>query len=222
MTARKRKRAKVEEDKVNLESDEAAQRKKQAVTKVTEHQRMLLGLLVFDVWSSLLAAPAGVALQATLANSAVEAERQLAHDVQYCITSLPSNTDEWIRLFISCVQDMDRVGVVISDMSLSCAPIIYANTGFLAISGYRLEEIVGVSCRFMQGAQTDPEAVEVIRDSIRSGTQAHVRLLNYRKDGSAFINMLSLRPIYDRDGHFVSWFQYRSKLWNLSAAWHLC
>lgn len=57
--------------------------------------------------------------------------------------------------------------------------------------------------RTVQGPNTDPESVAAIAEAMRTGTQAHVRLLNYRKDKSEFNNMLSLRPIFDRDGHMV-------------------
>lgn len=164
---------------------------------------MLLHMLIFDAWHDLIASPTGATLQATLAESEVEADQRLSQQIKYCITSLPSNTDEWIRLFISCIQDLDGIGVIICDMSLSYAPIIYANSGFQSMTGYSLEEVVGRSCRFLQGPKSDPEAIEAIRDSIRSGTQTDVRLINYRKNGSTYLNMLSLRPIFDQDGHFV-------------------
>ena len=149
--------------------------------KLSAHHRMLLYMLVFDVWRDLLVSSAGSELQASLAASAVEAEQELGRQLAYCITSLPSDTDQWIRLFISCVQDLDRIAVVVCDMSCCEAPILYANAGFTKMTKFALEEVVGRSCRFMQGPDSDPEAVEAIRDSIRSGTQAHVRLLNYRK-----------------------------------------
>ena len=41
---------------------------------------------------------------------------------------------------------------------------------------------------------------------MRSGTSAHVRLLTYRKDASVFLNMLSLRPLFDEEGHLVFMF----------------
>ena len=54
--------------------------------------------------------------------------------------------------------------------------------------------------RFLQGEGTDPKEVEVIRDSVKKGTTCSVRLLNYRKDGSPFWNLLTMTPIKTDDG----------------------
>ena len=52
----------------------------------------------------------------------------------------------------------------------------------------------------MQGPLTDKKAVADIRGAVSKGTEATVRLLNYRKDGSMFWNMLSIAPMNDADG----------------------
>ena len=73
--------------------------------ELLEHQRMLLHLLIFDAWHDFLASAAAATLQCGLASSeAGEAEQKLGQQVGYCIKSLPTNTDEWMRLFISCIQ----------------------------------------------------------------------------------------------------------------------
>ena len=54
--------------------------------------------------------------------------------------------------------------------------------------------------RFLQGEGTDPKEVQIIRDSVKNGTTCSVRLLNYRKDGSPFWNLLTMTPIKTDDG----------------------
>ena len=54
--------------------------------------------------------------------------------------------------------------------------------------------------RFLQGEGTDPKEVAIIRDSVKHGTSCSVRLLNYRKDGSPFWNLLTMTPIKTDDG----------------------
>ena len=88
-------------------------------------------------------------------------------------------------------------------MSLATAPIIHTNTGFQSMTGYGLEEMVGRSCRFLQGPKTDPSSVAVIKEAMSTGSPCHVRMLNYRKDGTMFNNMLTFRPIFDSEGHMV-------------------
>lgn len=54
--------------------------------------------------------------------------------------------------------------------------------------------------RFLQGEGTDPKEVQKIRDAIKKGEACSVRLLNYRKDGTPFWNLLTVTPIKTPDG----------------------
>jgi PAS domain S-box-containing protein len=82
-------------------------------------------------------------------------------------------------------------------------PIIYANKGFEAFSGYTRQEIIGKNCRFMQLSSRTKrdvpkqESAQVIRNAIAAKLPCVVDLLNYKKDGSRFFNRLSLRPVFD-------------------------
>ncbi|CAD7702361.1 unnamed protein product [Ostreobium quekettii] len=54
--------------------------------------------------------------------------------------------------------------------------------------------------RFLQGEGTDPKDVAKLRDSVKNGTHVSVRLLNYRRDGTPFWNLLTMTPIKGDDG----------------------
>mmetsp|Transcript_18646 Transcript_18646/g.56351 ORF Transcript_18646/g.56351 Transcript_18646/m.56351 type:complete len:723 (+) Transcript_18646:282-2450(+) len=89
---------------------------------------------------------------------------------------------------------------VVADATLPDCPLVYASEGFLQMSGYTADEVLGHNCRFLQGEGTDPKEVAIIRDSVKHGTSCSVRLLNYRKDGSPFWNLLTMTPIKTDDG----------------------
>ncbi len=76
------------------------------------------------------------------------------------------------------------------------------------------------ACRFLQGKDTDKEAVDNIRQAIRSGNETTVRILNYKKSGKPFWNMFTLAPMADVDGtpRFLIGVQVRK--W--SRAMHVC
>ena len=95
-------------------------------------------------------------------------------------------------------------GVTISDCSLPNNPIIYANEGFERITGYSISDVVGRNCRFLQGAETDPETIEEIRRGIRENRETTVEILNYRKDGTPFWNRLSIDPVRDSKGRVTN------------------
>lgn len=55
-------------------------------------------------------------------------------------------------------------------------------------------------CRFLQGKDTDEQAVKDIRHAIQEASETTVRLLNYKKSGKPFWNMFTLAPMADVDG----------------------
>ena len=70
-------------------------------------------------------------------------------------------------------------GITISDLRLPDNPLIYVNHGFMEITGYPREESIGRNCRYLQGPDTDPEAIAEIRTAIAERRPCVVELLNY-------------------------------------------
>ena len=83
-------------------------------------------------------------------------------------------------------------------------PIVYASQGFLALTGYTLDQVLGRNCRFLQGPATDPKTVARIRKGIEHGEDTTVCLLNYRADGSTFWNQFFIAALRDGDGNVVN------------------
>nr|AML79174.1 putative LOV domain-containing protein [Schizolaena sp. BC-2016] len=89
---------------------------------------------------------------------------------------------------------------VVADATKPDYPVMYASAGFFKMTGYSSKEVIGRNCRFLQGAGTDPEDVAKIKEALQSGTSYCGRLLNYKKDGTPFWNLLTISPIKDEDG----------------------
>nr|AML79134.1 putative LOV domain-containing protein [Phaeoceros carolinianus] len=93
---------------------------------------------------------------------------------------------------------------LISDPQLPDHPIVYASEGFCVMSGFSTDELVGHTCRFLEGPDTDIRTILEIRDAIRDERPCRVRMLNYTKHGKALWNLLHLAPLYSRaDGRVV-------------------
>ncbi len=101
-------------------------------------------------------------------------------------------------------------GIVIVDAMQPDFPIIFANRGFESITGYSLSETTGRNCRFLQGDNTDPIHVGMIRDAIGESRDITVELLNYRKDGMSFWNMISITPVWDEAGQLTHYVGFQS------------
>lgn len=80
-------------------------------------------------------------------------------------------------------------------------PIIYASEEFYRLTGYGRDDVIGQNCRFLQGANTKRESVARLRESLQNGKQSCETLLNYRRDGRPFINLLMIAPLHDDKGN---------------------
>ena len=113
--------------------------------------------------------------------------------------------DDGTDPFVAAVR-ATRMPMVITDPRQADNPIVFANDSFCRLTGYAREEIVGRNCRFLQGPDTDPEAVEQIRQAVNDRKSIQVDLRNYRKNGEPFWNRLLLGPVRGADGEVAYFF----------------
>jgi PAS domain S-box-containing protein len=119
--------------------------------------------------------------------------------------------------FIKALQTAQQ-NFVVTDPSLPDNPIVYATQGFLNLTGYTLDQVLGRNCRFLQGPETDPKAVEKIRRSIEEGTDMSVCLLNYRVDGTTFWNQFFIAALRDAAGNITNYVGVQCKVSDQYAA----
>lgn len=74
-------------------------------------------------------------------------------------------------------------------------PIVFASDGFVKVTGYTRREIIPRNCRFLQGRDSDRTSVKRIRESINSRDESVELLLNYRKSGEPFWNLLYISTV---------------------------
>uniref|UniRef100_A0A7R9WT84 LOV domain-containing protein n=1 Tax=Craspedostauros australis TaxID=1486917 RepID=A0A7R9WT84_9STRA len=119
--------------------------------------------------------------------------------------------------FIKALQTAQQ-NFVVTDPSLPDNPIVYASQGFLNLTGYSLDQILGRNCRFLQGPETDPKAVERIRHAIEQGNDLSVCLLNYRVDGTTFWNQFFIAALRDAAGNITNFVGVQCKVSDQYAA----
>lgn len=94
------------------------------------------------------------------------------------------------------VLEKTQLVFIISDPDLPDNPIIYANRGFTELTGYENNEVIGYNCRFLQGDDTSAETIKKLRDAVAKREPVSVEILNYKKTGEPFWNLLHIDPIY--------------------------
>ena len=116
-----------------------------------------------------------------------------------------AGTDGGIDPFPAAVR-ATRMPMVITNPRLPDNPIVFANDSFCRLTGYNRDEIVGHNCRFLQGLETDPDAVARLREAIAAPRAIEIDLRNYRKDGTPFWNRLLMAPVNDASGQLAYFF----------------
>ena len=81
-------------------------------------------------------------------------------------------------------------------------PLILVNRAFCDLTGYDAEDVVGKNCRFLQGEKTTEAQRSKLRSFIDDESQNSGRfpVLNYRKDGTPFLNLVFMTRLKDRRG----------------------
>jgi len=138
--------------------------------------------------------------------SQVQSDEQLALVVFLRLDPLDETADPGAYL-----QALRERAVIATDIAFTITdprqpdnPLVWVNPSFTRVTGYEAEEVVGRNCRFLQGTATEEAAVDEIRAALAERRTLTTTLLNYRKDGTAFWNQLSISPVFDGEGELVS------------------
>ena len=95
---------------------------------------------------------------------------------------------------------------LIVDVRRYDSPIVYASPGFLALTGYSEHEVLGRNCRFLQAPDgniakgeerrfTSHSSVAQMKKAAVADKECQTCLINYKKDGTAFMNLVSIIPL---------------------------
>jgi PAS domain S-box-containing protein len=104
---------------------------------------------------------------------------------------------------LSLAADYTSEGITITDPRQDDNPLVYVNKAFERITGYSKEESIGKNCRFLQGLETDKNSIKKIKKSMSDGCPVSIEILNYKKNGDKFWNMLNISPIKDESGKII-------------------
>jgi PAS domain S-box-containing protein len=91
-----------------------------------------------------------------------------------------------------------RMAMIITDPRQPDNPIVFANDALMRLTGYERDEIVGHNCRFLQGPDTDPAALQAIREAIRDGRDVAVDILTTGRRASRSGTRSMSRPCETR------------------------
>ena len=105
---------------------------------------------------------------------------------------------------LSTAVEQSPEAIVITD---TLANIQYVNDAFLRSTGYTREEVLGRNPRILNRGLTPPATYTAMWDALKAGKVWSGELINTRKDGSSYVEMATIAPIFDEEGqvtHYVS------------------
>lgn len=153
----------------------------------------------------------------------LEAELQTAHDeLELRVKKRTEALEKQNNALVAEIKEHQRIevsqklletavfsstdGIVISNALQPDNPLIYVNPAFEKITGYTRAEVIGRNTRFLQGKDTKPANIDILRQAVQEGRSCETIVKNYRKDGTAFWNEMAIYPLYDNQNrltHFV-------------------
>lgn len=92
----------------------------------------------------------------------------------------------------------------VCDLAQGDMPIVYCSEGFEILTGYTEKEVMGRNCRFLQfpGGQENPghraqddKILHDLKRNISRRQETQHSIINYRKDGTRFENLVTMIPI---------------------------
>ena len=169
-------------------------------------------LLTADDDAELLDAVVPTGIADYLAKSQLSAElveHAVRHAIEYArIEAALQQTSGKYTFLIAAIENLS-IGVFVTDPRLPENPLIFVNSAFTSITGYKLEEAEDYNQHFLENLDENSlisESVHAFNDAIRQRLPYKGVLLHKRKNGTLQRNSVNVSPVFNEQGeliHFV-------------------
>jgi len=111
------------------------------------------------------------------------------------------------RFLIAAVEQAQEM-VIITEGAPLDEPgprITYVNPAFTEVTGYTPEDVLGKTPRILQGPDTESWVLKKFREHLERGEPYEGETVNYRKDGTPYINHWTVAPVRNDHGTITHW-----------------
>ena len=105
--------------------------------------------------------------------------------------------------------DYDSILITELNLEKPGPRIVYVNDGFTKMTGYTPQEVIGKTPRILQGPKTDRAILDRLKRRLIEGQAFFGHSINYKKDGSEFINQWDIHPLFNKEGEITHWVSYQ-------------
>lgn len=110
-------------------------------------------------------------------------------------------TGDWISDLFVAVEDVPIcVSLATASPDKPGFPLIYVNKRFESVTGYSRSECIGRNCKFLQTEESEESNVNAIRMALKNAQPIKSSVTNKKKDGTLFLNLLTLKPVFNARG----------------------
>jgi len=139
--------------------------------------------------------------------------QEAARELQNLFNELMQERDQFkehLNLLENAIRsDYDSIIITTLELEKPGPEIVYVNDGFTRMTGYTREEAIGNTPRMLQGEKTDRAVLDKLKKRLREGHSFFGHTVNYRKDGSEFINQWDIHPLTNKEGDITHWVSYQ-------------
>ncbi|TDQ29075.1 PAS domain-containing sensor histidine kinase [Zeaxanthinibacter enoshimensis] len=120
-----------------------------------------------------------------------------------------------LELYASAIKntkDAILITEVKPEISPADYPIVFANTAYEKLSGYKLKELKGQTPRILHGPRTDTSVIREALKVLENDKPMDVDIVNYSKDGEPYYVNLSISPVVDDDNHITHYISIQREI----------
>ncbi|MDX8125862.1 EAL domain-containing protein [Methylomonas sp. OY6] len=127
--------------------------------------------------------------------------------------ALKQRTDHLKKLALAVEQSSESV--IITDID---GNIEYVNDTFLRNTGYSQQEVIGENPRILASGKTPAETFVELWSALTGGKNWKGEFINRRKDGSEYIELVTISPIRQPDGKITHYLSVQTDITHQKAA----
>lgn len=115
------------------------------------------------------------------------------------------------------VIDHFDTGIIITENHASDWAVCYVNNIFTEMTGYSEEDVLGKNPRFLQGQDEQQAGLYELHTALNQNSSCTVTLRNYKKNGDAFWNRLTIHPLLSKEGNITHYVGSMKSLGEISS-----
>jgi PAS domain S-box-containing protein len=112
-----------------------------------------------------------------------------------------ASSSSWLQTLCHSFDNLP-ISISIGDATQRRFPLIYANSAFLEMSGFSLQEVIGKSNKFLQKGAVEESVAKIMTDTLSAAEPCRVFVSNRRKDDTPYRSLLSMKPVHSLDGGY--------------------